>query len=324
MQLRKIIPFALMYMLCAAVYAILERGVIGDNPFYPSTGEPYVFSENALKIILASSLLGAFVAFFEIFFWQNRLTHLSFGPKLILKTAFYISLMVIFLILLSFFLNMTFYQASFYDPQVVRRVMVFVSTIAFWSTILYISLLTGITLFISQISDHLGLPVFEGLLQGRYYKPRREERIFMFLDLKSSTQIAEELGHIRYFELLKKYYAQMSEAIILCRAEVYQYVGDEIILSWPLARGLKEANCLRCFFEIKDSFQDNEAEFRKEFGLMPQFKAGVHFGEVTTGEIGELKREVVFSGDVLNTTARIQSLCNQLEAKLLISAALLD
>ncbi|MGB5170277.1 MAG: adenylate/guanylate cyclase domain-containing protein [Eudoraea sp.] len=55
------------------------------------------------------------------------------------------------------------------------------------------------------------------------------------------------------------------------------------------------------------------------FGVVPRFKAGLHVGKATVGEIGVLKRDIVYSGDVLNTTARIQNKCNELGVSLLIS-----
>ena len=42
-------------------------------------------------------------------------------------------------------------------------------------------------------------------------------------------------------------------------------------------------------------------------------------GVVTTGEIGKIKKDIVFTGDVLNTAARIQGLCNTYGVKLLFS-----
>ena len=42
------------------------------------------------------------------------------------------------------------------------------------------------------------------------------------------------------------------------------------------------------------------------------------------GEVGVVKRDIVYSGDVLNTTARIQSKCNELGVNILFSEYLLD
>ena len=59
-------------------------------------------------------------------------------------------------------------------------------------------------------------------------------------------------------------------------------------------------------------------------GTVPEFKAGLHYGFVMTGEIGVVKREIAFSGDVLNTTSRIQEKCNELGVNILLSNSLLD
>jgi adenylate cyclase len=144
----------------------------------------------------------------------------------------------------------------------------------------------------------------------------------MFLDMKNSTTIAEQLGHQRYFELLHLYYDTMSDAIINHYGEVYQYIGDEVVVSWKAEVGLENRNCIRCFQEIKAALHGTTARFEKQFGLVPDFKAAMHIGEVTTGEIGALKKEIVFTGDVVNTTARIQEQCKKHKVDLIISEAL--
>ncbi len=59
------------------------------------------------------------------------------------------------------------------------------------------------------------------------------------------------------------------------------------------------------------------------YGVYPEFKAGVHGGKVIVTWIGELKKEIVYIGDVLNTTSRIQEYCKSLGKDFLISEELL-
>ena len=40
---------------------------------------------------------------------------------------------------------------------------------------------------------------------------------------------------------------------------------------------------------------------------------------MTVSEVGKYKREIAYHGDTLNTAARIQALCNELQSGLLIS-----
>jgi len=158
---------------------------------------------------------------------------------------------------------------------------------------------------------------------GKYHKPIEEKRIFLFSDMKSSTTIAEQLGHIKYFELLKEYYSDFSDAIIRHSGEVYQYIGDEIVISWKHEEGVKNNNCINCFFAMREDLQKRSEGYASTFGVVPAFKAGLHLGKVTTGEIGALKKEIIFTGDVLNTTARIQGLCNQYDVDILVSQDLI-
>jgi adenylate cyclase len=70
---------------------------------------------------------------------------------------------------------------------------------------------------------------------------------------------------------------------------------------------------------MKAAIQKQSRKYMEKFGLLPEFKAGFHLGKVTTGEIGVIKKDIIFTGDVLNTTARIQGLCNEYNVDILIS-----
>jgi len=144
----------------------------------------------------------------------------------------------------------------------------------------------------------------------------------MFLDMKESTTIAEKIGHKNHYELINEYYSDMTNAIVQTQGAIYQYVGDEIVVSWKLEEGLKNSNCLQCFFFLEKEIMRKSDHYISKYGVVPGFKAGYHCGEVTRGQVGQIKRDLLCTGDVLNTTARIQGLCNQLGVNLLISAAL--
>jgi len=220
---------------------------------------------------------------------------------------------------MALLINATELELPLNDPIVIQSMRQFVGSTAYWSIIIYIGIVAMLSLFVLQVSEYLGAGVISNFFSGKYHHPIEEERIFMFLDLRSSTTIAEQLGHVEYFKLLHQYYADTSDAIIQTSGEVYQYAGDEVIVSWNLENGRVNNNCIRCFFLLKDTFRRLADTYTKTFGLVPEFKAGFHFGKVTTGEIGVLKKEIFFTGDVLNTTARIQGSCNEYGTDILIS-----
>lgn len=193
------------------------------------------------------------------------------------------------------------------------------------SVVFYVlwGIIMAMTLFLLQVNDKFGPGVLPRFLLGRYFKPREEQRLFMFLDMRGSTRIAEKIGHKAYFSMLQDCFGDMTRPILTHKGEIYQYVGDEVIISWTLKRGFRNANCFRCFEAIRSRFESRSDYYMNKYGFTPEFKAGVHFGRVMAGEIGEIKKDIVFSGDVLNTTARIQNLCNQYGVDFLVSDATL-
>ena len=157
-----------------------------------------------------------------------------------------------------------------------------------------------------------------------YTRPRDEERIFMFLDLKASTAIAEEIGHRLYFEFMSDFIADATTPILDNHGEIYQYVGDEIVISWRMDKGQFDPHCIQCFFDIKNQIDQLSAKYQAKFDVVPAFKAGLHYGNVTVGEVGVIKKDLIFSGDAVNTTAHIRTKCNEYDAELLISSVLAE
>jgi adenylate cyclase len=211
---------------------------------------------------------------------------------------------------------------SILNEQVWANAAIFFSNFAFWSILMYFTVAVVVCLFYTEVSDNIGQAVLLNFFTGKYHQPVEEERIFMFLDMKSSTTIAEKLGHVKYFSMLKEYYSDLSDPIIQNGGEIYQYVGDEVVVTWKYTEGLINNDCVNCFFAMKKSLSNQTEKYESEFGAVPTFKAGIHLGRVTTGEIGVIKKEIIFTGDVLNTTARIQGLCNKYNADLLVSEKL--
>jgi adenylate cyclase len=144
----------------------------------------------------------------------------------------------------------------------------------------------------------------------------------MFLDLKSSTAIAERIGLKKNHEFLNDFFYDMTDSILECKGRIYQYVGDEIIVVWPIRKN--NLNCIRSFFKMQELIDTNRAHYQSKYGLIPEFKAGIHVGKVIMTAVGKQKKELVYHGDVLNTTSRIEGKCNELNQKLLISEELLN
>ena len=323
-NISRIIPFGVLWLIFGTVYSLVEKGLLGNLNYYPSTGNPYDFESFIFVFLCLVTGAGLLIGAFEILYLNRRFVEKSLIKKIIYKTAIYLALIIFFLLVSATISNAIELQTGLFDRQVLRNVWVFVTTFAFLSIVIYIATIITVALFYSEVSINLGQEVLHNFITGKYHRPIQEERIFMFLDMKSSTAIAEKLGHVRYFEMLGQYYSDLSDPILNHLGEIYQYVGDEVIVSWKLQNGLPNNNCLQCFFAMKDALKKESDKYHKKFGLSPTFKAGFHYGTVTTGEIGVIKKDIIFTGDVLNTTARIQGLCNEFEVSLLVSGPLLE
>jgi adenylate cyclase len=232
---------------------------------------------------------------------------------------------MIMLIVTGLFLDQSFSaDKSIFHPDVAKGVIIYLSGTGVWAFVIHWTAVIILTQIFLQVSDSFGYGVLHNFILGRYNKPKEESRIFMFLDIRSSTTIAEKLGHIKYHNLLNDFIDDINDSIIFSKGEIYQYIGDEVTVSWTMKNGIENENCLRCFFSIVDEMQRKSSRYLEKYGLVPEFKAGLHCGNVTIGEVGVIKKEIVFTGDVLNTTARIQELCNTYNVRLLVSKKLID
>jgi len=320
-NISRIIPFGVIWLLCGWVIIITEVGLARNQNLNPETDISFTIPV-LIFANLANIAVGLLVGALEVVYLEKRFSAHPLWVKILYKFIIYL---ILFLFVIMGFYPLAFSietGISILAEETWDKLGRFIMSISFATTLFQLSVSLFVSLVYAAISENLGHHIFFHYLTGKYHKPVVEKRIFMFLDMKSSTTIAESLGHVQYFKLLQAYYDLMSDPIINSLGEVDQYIGDEIVVSWKLERGIKDANCIRCFFDIEDQLQLTREQWLKEFGVEVGFKAGIHFGEVTIGEVGALKKEIVFTGDALNTTARIQSLCNEYESDLLISGEL--
>lgn len=157
-----------------------------------------------------------------------------------------------------------------------------------------------------QAATLIGRRTFLHLVLGRYRRPRAERRFFLFTDVVGSTAIAERLGPLEAHRFLAAVFRVTAEPVAASAGEIYQYVGDEMVVSWTEAEGIVDARPLRCYLEMRQALADSSSEFRRRFGAEPQLRAALHLGEVIAGEVGEQRRAIVYHGDVMNTTARLE------------------
>jgi adenylate cyclase len=190
--------------------------------------------------------------------------------------------------------------------------------------ILYAFGMACIIMFTKEMNRKLGQGVLFNFITGKYAHPFHEERIFLFVDLDSATTLAERLGDLQYHRLLNEFFCDLAEPVVAAKGAIHHYVGDEVVITWKMEQGLASGNCLNAYFSIVEKMQKLRPKYMRLFGMHPSFKAAYHCGAIVTGEIGDIKSEIVFHGDVINTTSRIERLCSRLNEKCLISKDLME
>jgi len=193
----------------------------------------------------------------------------------------------------------------------------------FNSTILFFLIVLSIGSYFNQLLHtmihQIGFTKLGRIMMGYYQKPREENLIFMFLDLKSSTTYAERLGHKKYSDFIQDCFRHISDPLLLTYGRVYQYVGDEVIVTWNANKMKNFKKAVDFFFLFREELNSRKAYFVDKYGLIPVFTASINSGKVMAAEVGEIKTELAFHGDVLNTAARIQKQCKTYGKEILVT-----
>lgn len=262
-------------------------------------------------------VIGLIYGFLDQVFRLDQLRELTYGWIVLIRTGIHllvIPIIIFIAVLVSFFVVA--------DGQL-QYIWAVLGDAILQPTVILVFIYTAIFSFIynafRQIAEMFGPGLLLKIMLGRYHQPKEEERIFMFLDLRSSTEYGEKLGHVLYSQLLQDCFNDLTEAVSNHQAEIYQYVGDEVVLTWPMEAGLEKANCLWTYYTFMASIEKRSRYYFDKYDIIPAFKAGINLGKVMVAEVGIIKKEIAFHSDVLNTAARIQGQCNSLGKSLLIS-----
>ncbi len=285
------------------------------------TGE--VISTNAIYLRCAIVfIMSLFMAYILIFKLKQRFRNYPLVVNLLIKTTILLSASFV----MNFFIHL-FHSLFILDLTILHGLQNF-----FWNASSFVwlmdhsvgwiilFLLTQITI---EINEKYSPGVFWDILIGKYIQPKVQKRIVMFIDLNDSTPLAEKLESKENFKFIRDFIYYVSTALIEYDGRIYQYVGDEIVVSWLYT----PKNVVKCIDALALSarlLKRNSNYFLKRYGVVPEFKAGIHAGEVTVGEIGIIKKDIAMSGDTMNTAARIRTSCTEFERKFIASKDLLD
>ena len=235
---------------------------------------------------------------------------LSFTASLIVRSAIYAAIIMPI--------------QGFHLGEIIAGPPVETSHPDFWSSFIapaVIAVLMNLTFGVANI---IGNRAFLNFITGRYHSPVEENRFVLFVDIAGSTGLAERLGGIGIHRLLDRTFRLLTMAVVDYRGEVLNYVGDEVIVTWREKSGAIDCRPLRCFAAMRNELAQASGQFEREFGVVPQIRGSLHFGSVIIGEIGNIKRAIVFNGDVMNTAARLEELSRNVAGGFLASRAAME
>lgn len=301
-----VLLFSVMHLNTRAAYSLIDV----ENNF------PYWLS--LLFAVVSGVFYGTALGFVDILIEKYQNKNLSLGRVLFMQFITYYLL----IICLMFFSKLVIWEYIIVDyipGEVLSNLTNTVWKYYYWIVLIYTLAMALVISFINQMNKKFGPGILIPMLLGRYRNPKEEQRVFMFMDLKSSTMYAEKLGHLKYSAMIRDSFIDINKVLVEYGAEVYQYVGDEIVVSWPQTEEFDGANCIEFYFACQNQFNRRKGHYLKEYGDIPKFKAGLHQGIVTTVEVGNIKRDLAYHGDAINTTARIQEKCNEYESDILVS-----
>ena len=292
------------------------------SSFSSGPNESYSYLKSLIFNMTAAFIGSAMGGPFLIFYVNEKLRNKAYGYSLLAVAVSFIIVVSFITVVLGFWLIKTETgHWPFIEKTASEAYYAYLVNPIHAKNILVWSIVTIMTQFSLQINDKFGGLLWD-FIRGKYQIPRSELRVFMFLDLIDSTTMAEKLGNKDYYNLLRDFYADITNDIIYNRGQIYQYVGDEVVVSWKYEEGVVDHQCIKCYFDVRERIALLEDKYRNKYGLIPDFKAALHYGHVTAGEIGIIKKDITYSGDVLNTTSRILSKCREYEEKLLVSGQL--
>jgi adenylate cyclase len=259
-------------------------------------------------------LLGVTLAGISLFVLQGPmrpwLGSLSFTVDLMVRTAIYAAVIV----------PIQFFQLG----DIIARAPPDPSLRVFWISIIYSVVFLILANLVLGVANIIGPRAFLNFVTGRYHSPVEENRFVLFVDIAGSTGLAERLGGIAIHRLLDRTFRLLTLAVVDYHGEVLNYVGDEVIVTWPERSGAVDCRPLRCFMAMRDELLFASSQLEREFGAVPRIRGSLHFGAVIVGEIGDIKRAIVFNGDVMNTAARLEELSRGVEGGFLASRAAME
>jgi len=305
-----------------ALTIVLAGAVLG--PFYVMLADGFNHWYQFANGIKVGVVLALIVAGLELWVFSGTVRRMRFFVLFAFRTFVYLLVVVAVSFNVPLMSRMNRLDMSYQEVWQSEEFQNYIFKEDYYLVLIFaLVLIAGIN-FTRQMSRKLGQGMLLAHISGRYITPQREERIFMLFDLESCQVIADRLGGINFHNFLNDLFYDVTESIIVHSGIISQYVEDEVMVTWSLHNGLKNANCIRTFFQMTEELDAVAEKYYENYGFVPKIRAALHYGPIIRAAIGEVKTEVLFFGDTINTTSRILNVCHSAEKGILVSESLME
>jgi len=268
-------------------------------------------------------LIAVSVALLELFVFSGKLRRIPFISIFILRVVVYFLLAFAVTFNLFVFSRTLRYNLSYREVLQSDEFRTYLTN-EYHLVLAFCFLAIVLGVFTLQMTRKLGLSDLWAFVTGKYRTPKKESRIFMFLSLGESDTIISKTGNLNYHNFINDFIFDISNTILIHQGKIVHYMEDEIVIVWSIRNGTKNANCVRTYFDLCHEIVGYFEYYHTKYGVLPRPKCAIHAGNVIRAEIGEIKSEISFFGDVVNSTSRILSEAVRKEVDILVSQQVME
>jgi len=264
--------------------------------------------------LLIAFSIGLCVSLFEEFYIKGRQHRWFYSVNPLLAMSLYAITIVAFA-----FAVILIFRASFgnhHDPREMMAAQPILLPI--------LVLVSVVAIMILRIIGYLGGRNLFYLMTGKYFRPVIEQRIFLFLDIVSSTTLVERLGPLEARLMIGKFLFDISAPITDWGGEVYRFTGDGAVIVWHWNEGIQGENIVHAIDAIDTAVQESAQYYLSKFGQIPEYRIGVHGGDIVVSEEGDTRRSIGFYGDTIHIAARLERKAKELGKRCLFSGLIAD
>ncbi|WP_066631134.1 adenylate/guanylate cyclase domain-containing protein [Labilibacter marinus] len=291
----------------------------GDASFFVNYFELLTIESIYANVVFAALSISILFTILDMLFSDRIMRYSPIRTMVFFRSLFYFAVALVLVMLAA---NKNLQIKTIVDyPSFVKYVPEFTIKHIRFFTYFYLACVGNSTF--KEMYKKIGVGNFFNWFFGRLNKPKEEKKIFMFIDMKASTTRAEQLGHQKFSRLVQDVFNDMS-VLYNYHGEIYNYLGDGAVVTFNEGSGLRNNNCLRAFFAFLRVIERRSRYYRRKYGEVPKFKAGLHIGKVMVLQVGSIRRDISYNGDAINTAARIESMCGEKKQDLLISGVLYE